>query len=70
MVARAIRTVGILEEDRIAILEQAQEFAVTGAERFPDNPKSRSWPASVWLRIVHFHRHDSGSFTPWPSPRR
>ena len=32
-------------------------------------PKSRSWPVSVGRRIVHFHGHDAGSFTPWRSPR-
>jgi len=36
MVARATRTPGILEEDRIAILEQAHELAVVGAEKYPN----------------------------------
>ncbi|MHC2390839.1 hypothetical protein ACVMFA_009515 [Bradyrhizobium liaoningense] len=34
MVARARRTPGILDEDRIAILEQARELAVVGVERY------------------------------------
>ena len=37
MIARAVRTPGILEEDRIAILEQARELAVVGVERYPYN---------------------------------
>ena len=35
MVARAVRAPGILEEDRIAILEQARDLAKAGVERFP-----------------------------------
>jgi len=37
MVERAVRTPNILEEDRIAILEQAYELAVQGVERYPGN---------------------------------
>ncbi|MGV2976483.1 SIR2 family protein [Roseibium alexandrii] len=36
-VARAVRSDGLLEEDRIVILEQAQEIAVSSVERFPNN---------------------------------
>jgi hypothetical protein len=32
------------------------------------NPKSRRSPVSGGLRIMHFHGHDAGSFTPWRSP--
>jgi len=35
MVARAARARGILEEDRVAILEQARDLAKVGVERFP-----------------------------------
>lgn len=35
MVARATKTPGIMDEDRIVILEQAQEVAVASVERFP-----------------------------------
>jgi hypothetical protein len=34
----------------------------------PDHPKSRRSPVSGGLRIMHFHGHDAGSFTPWRSP--
>ncbi|MBL1437307.1 MAG: SIR2 family protein [Rhodobacteraceae bacterium] len=37
MTERAIRTPSILEEDRIAILEQAYELAVRGAARYKNN---------------------------------
>ena len=37
LVSRAVHTKGILDEDRIAILKQAQEQAVIGIERFPNN---------------------------------
>jgi hypothetical protein len=37
MVERAVRTPNILEEDRIAILEQAYEVAVQGVERYSSN---------------------------------
>lgn len=37
MVARAARAPGLLDEDRIAILEQAQELASSGIARFPNN---------------------------------
>lgn len=37
MVERAVRTPDILEEDRIAILEQAYELAVRGVTRYPNN---------------------------------
>jgi len=35
--ARARHTPGILEEDRIAIMEEAHELAVIGAQRYPKN---------------------------------
>ena len=60
MVARANRTPGILEEDRIAILEQAQELAVMGAEKFPNNKNILS--AYVELGIAYYKRTGRFSF--------
>lgn len=37
LVARAIRTSGIMEEDRLAILEKAREMAIVGISRYPNN---------------------------------
>lgn len=37
MMGRAIRTPGLLDEDRLTILEQAREMAVAGVSRFPHN---------------------------------
>ncbi len=37
MVARATQTRGIMEEDRIAILEEARDLALYGAERYNNN---------------------------------
>ncbi|WP_448950975.1 SIR2 family protein [Labrys neptuniae] len=54
MVARATRTPGILEEDRIAILEQAQELAVTGAEKYPHNKNMLS--AYLELGIAYYKK--------------
>ena len=54
MVARAMRTPGILEEDRIAILRQAQEFAVAGCERYPNNKSMLS--AYAELGIAYYKK--------------
>ncbi len=37
LVARATKAPGLLAEDRVAILEQAKELAVSGAHRYPNN---------------------------------
>ena len=49
MVARAVKTAGILEEDRIAILEKARELAAAGAERYPYNKNILSAYADVGI---------------------
>lgn len=54
MVARATRTPGILEEDRVAILEQAQELAVAGVDRYPNNKNMLS--AYVELGIAYYKK--------------
>jgi tetratricopeptide (TPR) repeat protein len=54
MVARATRAPGLLEEDRIAILEQAQALAVTGIEKYPNNKNMLS--AYVGLGIIYYQR--------------
>lgn len=57
MVARAIHTPGILEEDRIAILEQANGLAVVGVERYPHNKSILS--AYADLGIEYYKRTGS-----------
>jgi hypothetical protein len=37
MIARAVNTQGILEEDRLAYLNDAHELAIVGANRYPHN---------------------------------
>lgn len=37
LTARAVHTHGIMDEDRIVILEQAQDLAIAGADRYPHN---------------------------------
>ena len=58
MVARAVNTPGILEEDRIAILEQAQELAASGVERFPNNKNI----LSAYAELGIFRRTGSYAF--------
>ncbi|TPJ18222.1 SIR2 family protein [Mesorhizobium sp. B2-7-2] len=57
MIARAVRTPGILEEDRIAILEQANTLAVSGVERYPHNKNILS--AYAELGIEYYRRTGS-----------
>lgn len=54
LVARAIRAEGILEEDRISILEHAQELAVAGTQKYPNNKNILS--AYVELGIEYWRR--------------
>ncbi|MGO9770360.1 MAG: SIR2 family NAD-dependent protein deacylase [Roseiarcus sp.] len=54
MVARAMRSPGLLEEDRIAILRQAQELAVAGAEKYANNKNMLS--AYVELGIAYYKK--------------
>ncbi|SFU01900.1 SIR2 family protein [Sedimentitalea nanhaiensis] len=60
MVARAARAPGLLDEDRIAILEQAQELASTGVARFPNNKSILS--AYAELGLEYLRRTGSYSF--------
>lgn len=60
MIARAVHTPGILEEDRIAILEQARELAVIGVERYPYNKNILT--AYAELGIEYFRRTGSYEF--------
>jgi hypothetical protein len=60
MIARAIHTPGILEEDRVAILEQANTLAITGVERYPHNKNILS--AYAELGIEYYKRTGSYSF--------
>ena len=57
MVSRAIHTPGILEEDRIAILEQAGGLASLGVERYPSNKYILS--AYAELGIEYYKRTGS-----------
>ena len=52
MVARAARAPGLLDEDRIAILEQAQELASTGVSKFPNNKSILSAYAELGLEYL------------------
>ena len=54
MIARAKHTPSILEEDRISILEQAQQLAVSGIERYPHNKNMLS--AYAELGIEYYKR--------------
>ncbi|MGJ4890267.1 SIR2 family protein [Bradyrhizobium sp. HKCCYLRH3099] len=54
MVARAVRTQGIMDEDRITILEQARELAVAGCDRYPNNKNMLS--AYADLGIEYYRR--------------
>jgi hypothetical protein len=58
MVARATSTPGILEEDRVTILEQARELAVAGVERYQNNKSILA--AYAELGIEYYKR--TGSF--------
>ena len=58
LVERAIRSPGILDEDRIAILEEAHELAVQGVNRYPVNKNILS--AFAELGIEYYRR--TGSF--------
>ena len=49
LVARAVNATGILEEDRIVILNQARELAVSGIERYPYNKSILAAYAEVGL---------------------
>ncbi|ABF64057.1 hypothetical protein TM1040_1324 [Ruegeria sp. TM1040] len=60
MVARAARAPGLLDEDRIVILEQAQELASTGIARFPNNKSILS--AYAELGLEYLRRTGSYSF--------
>lgn len=60
MVARAARAPGLLDEDRIAILEQAQELASTGVAKFPNNKSILS--AYTELGLEYLRRTGSYSF--------
>ena len=57
MTARASRTPGILDEDRVVILEKAQELAVAGVARFPNNKSILG--AYAELGIEYFRRTGS-----------
>lgn len=57
MISRAVVTPGIMEEDRIAILEQANTIAVAGVERFPYNKNVLSVYAE--LGIEYYKRTGS-----------
>ncbi|RWF58224.1 MAG: hypothetical protein EOS50_03860 [Mesorhizobium sp.] len=57
MVARAVHTPGILEGDRIAILEQANTLAVSGVERYAHNKNILS--AYAELGIEYYKRTGS-----------
>jgi hypothetical protein len=59
-VARAMRTPGILEEDRIVILDEAQELAVAGCERYPNNKNMLS--AYAELGIAYYKKTASLSY--------
>lgn len=52
LVARAIRTSGILEEDRLAILRQAQELAVASIRRFAQHAAVLSAYCDVGFQIL------------------
>ena len=52
LVERAMRTPGILDEDRIAILLQARDFAVSAVVRFPDNKAILAAYGDVGVRIL------------------
>lgn len=60
MVARAARAPGLLDEDRIAILEQAQELASIGVAKFPNNKSILS--AYAELGLEYLRRIGSYSF--------
>lgn len=60
MVARAARAPGLLDEDRIAILEQAQELASTGVSKFPNNKSILS--AYAELGVEYLRRTGSYNF--------
>ncbi|WP_210210921.1 SIR2 family protein [Rhizobium leguminosarum] len=60
MVARAKKTPGILEEDRIALLEQAQQLAVAGIDRYQHNKNMLS--AYADLGIEYYKKTGSLSF--------
>ncbi|WP_249030795.1 SIR2 family protein [Roseinatronobacter thiooxidans] len=52
MTARATRAPGLLEEDRIVILEQAQELASSGVAKFPNNKSILSAYAELGLEYL------------------
>lgn len=54
MTARAVHTSGIMEEDRIAILEQARELAALGVDRYPNNKSILA--AYAELGVEYFKR--------------
>ena len=58
LVERAVRSPGILDEDRIAILEEAHELAVQGVSRYPINKNILS--AFAELGIEYYRK--TGSF--------
>lgn len=49
MIARAVHTPGIMDEDRVAILKQAQELAVVGVERYQSNKNMLSVYAELGI---------------------
>lgn len=52
MTARATRAPGLLDEDRIVILEQAQELASSGVAKFPNNKSILSAYAELGLEYL------------------
>lgn len=52
MVARAARAPGLLDEDRVVILEQAQELASSGVAKFPNNKSILSAYAELGLEYL------------------
>jgi NAD-dependent SIR2 family protein deacetylase len=52
MVARAARAPGLLDEDRVAILEQAQELASSGIAKFPNNKSILSAYAELGVEYL------------------
>lgn len=51
LTARATRTPGIMEEDRLAILEQARDLAATSTRRYPNNKALLAAYCDVGLEI-------------------
>ena len=60
MVARAKHTPGLLEEDRIVLLKKAQELAVAGVARYPNNKNMLS--AYCELGIEYYRKTGDFSF--------